>query len=87
MVEFEGEVRKWGNSLAVILPRDKFKGIKIKLGKKLRFITMEGGVDLKKEFGSLKHILKKSTQEIKDELRKEEFEIEERKWKRHLLKE
>lgn len=79
MVEFEGEVKKWGNSLAVILPRNKFKGRRIMVGKKLRFITMDKGINLRKEFGSLKHILKKSAQEIKDELREEEFEIEERK--------
>lgn len=86
MVEFEGEVRKWGNSLAVILPRDKFKGKRIRVGKKLRFITMDKGVDLRKEFGSLKHIFKKSTQEIKDELRKEEFEIEKRKYGKVFLR-
>ena len=63
MVEFEGEVRKWGNSFAVILPKDKFRG-KIKIGKKLRFITMEKGLDLRKEFGSLKHILKKPTKKL-----------------------
>ena len=80
MVEFEGEVRKWGNSFAVILPRDKFRGNRLKVGKKLRFITMDKGVDLKKEFGSLKHILKRSTQDIKNELRKEEFEAEKRKY-------
>ncbi|HLC55876.1 MAG TPA: hypothetical protein VJJ23_01435 [Candidatus Nanoarchaeia archaeon] len=38
-------------------------------------------VNLKKDFGSLKHILKKSTQEIKNELRREEFNIELRKEK------
>mgnify|MGYP001572945148 CR=1 FL=1 len=79
MVEFESEVKKWGNSWAIVLPKNKFKGTRIRIGKRLRFITMNKNLDLKKEFGSLKHILKKSSQEVKDELRKEEFEIEKRK--------
>lgn len=66
MVEFEAQIKKWGNSLAVILPKDRFKG-KFKVGKKIRLISIED-VNLSKEFGSLKNILKKPTEQIMKEI-------------------
>ncbi len=80
MIELETKVKQWGNSLAIILPRDKIKEMNVRAGKSLRIIIPGKSVDLRKEFGSLKHILKKSAQEIKNSLRKEDFEAEERKW-------
>ena len=64
MIEIETEVRKWGNSMAIILPKERVKGIKIKPGKKIRIIIPRDSVDLRKEFGSLKNILKKPTKEL-----------------------
>jgi len=68
MIEIKVEVRKWGNSLAVVLPKDKIKGTNIKEGKKLTIMIPNGNVDLRKKFGSLKHILKKPTEEIMREI-------------------
>ncbi len=78
MITIETEVRKWGNSMAIILPKDKAKEAHIKSGKKITILIPDGVINLRKDFGSLKHLLKKPTQEIKNELRKEEFEIEQR---------
>ncbi len=64
MIEIETEVKKWGNSLAIVLPRNKIKGVKIKPGKKLTILIPKESVNLNKEFGSLKKVLKKSTKEI-----------------------
>lgn len=80
MIELETRVKQWGNSLAIILPTNKIKGMNIRAGKSLRIMIPGKSINLRKEFGSLKHILKKSAQEIKDSLRKEEIEVEEKKW-------
>lgn len=64
MIEIKTEVRKWGNSLAVVLPKNKVKNINIKAGKKLTIMIPEGTVDLRKEFGSLSRELKKPTKEL-----------------------
>lgn len=68
MIEIETEVRKWGNSLAVVLPKDKIKGTNIKEGKKLTIMIPDGNVDLRKKFGSLKNILKRPTEELMREV-------------------
>ena len=78
MIELETKVKKWGNSLAIVLPRDEARKANIRVGKRIRIMIPRGSVDLRKEFGSLKNLLKKPTQKIKDELRNEEFVIENR---------
>ena len=68
MIEIKAEVRKWGNSLAVVLPKDMIKGTNIKKGKKITLMIPDGKVDLRKEFGSLKNVLKRPTDETMKEI-------------------
>ncbi len=68
MIEIKSQVKKWGNSLAIVLPKEKIKGTNIKLGKNLTVMINEENIDLKKEFGSLKNILKKPTKKIMAEI-------------------
>ncbi len=62
MIEIIAEVKKWGNSLAVVLPKENFK--EVRPGKRIVLLIPEGSVDLRKEFGSLKNVLKKPTEEL-----------------------
>lgn len=68
MIEIKTQVRKWGNSIAVVLPKEKIKRTNIKPGKKLTIMISDDNINLRKEFGSLKHFLKKSTKEIMSEI-------------------
>ncbi len=63
----ELRVRKIGNSLGVIFPKDLVKEKRLRENEKI-FISVAKKGDLSKIFGSLK--FKESAQEIKDELRK-----------------
>jgi antitoxin component of MazEF toxin-antitoxin module len=62
----ELEVKKWGNSMAVILPKELVNQKHIKEHEKI-FIDVVKKVDLTKVFGTLK--LSKSGQELKDMVR------------------
>ncbi len=64
MIQIRSEVKKWGNSLAVVLPKDQIRDTTIKPGKKVMVMIGEETIDLKKEFGSLKNLLKRSTKEL-----------------------
>jgi antitoxin component of MazEF toxin-antitoxin module len=68
MAEGNAILRKWGNSIAVILPPDIVKSENIRVGDRVR-ITINEGYDLSRFFGMLK--TKKTAQELKDESRKE----------------
>lgn len=83
-MEIEATTRKWGNSIGIILPKDFVKRKNLKENAKIRIdITTDEDLNgLNEIFGMLKGKLKKSGQKIKDELRKEEFETEKRKWKK-----
>lgn len=61
------EVKKWGNSLGIILPMKKMDNLNIKPGDKIS-IEISKKVDFSNLFGTLK--FDKSTQELKDEIRK-----------------
>lgn len=78
-MEIEAITRKWGNSLGIRLPRDFVKRKNIKENEKIRIDVMIGS-DLSEVFGILKD-WKINSQKIKDDLRKEEFLSEKRKWR------
>ena len=72
MVMIETQIKKWGNSYGMILPKDIFRSEKLKVNQKIEIILVKDAKKILKEtFGIGKGILKKSGQEIKDELRKE----------------
>lgn len=76
----EVRVRKWGNSMGIILPKEIVEREKLEENKKI-MINIIKKADLSDIFGMIKN-RKISAQKMKDLSRKEEFEAEKRKWKR-----
>ena len=66
MTEIDVIARKWGDSLAIILPRDVVKKESIHLNDRIR-VSVKKGVDISRIFGCWK--TKKTAQELKDESR------------------
>ncbi|MBI2043161.1 AbrB/MazE/SpoVT family DNA-binding domain-containing protein [Candidatus Pacearchaeota archaeon] len=73
--------KQWGNSLGIILPKEMVRRESITKETEIT-VEIEKGNPIKEIFGSLKG-WKINAQKFKDELRKEEFQLEKRKWK-HL---
>ncbi len=69
MLEFETKIRKWGNSLGIILPKNKLGKEKVRENEVLHIIMFRKNPKIKKTFGMLRGW--KSGQEIKDISRKE----------------
>ncbi|MBS3150935.1 AbrB/MazE/SpoVT family DNA-binding domain-containing protein [Candidatus Woesearchaeota archaeon] len=68
MLEVELKIRKWGNSFGVVLPNEIVKKNKLKEGSTIEiFIPEPKKVDFEKIFGTAH--FKKSTQQLKDEMR------------------
>ncbi len=67
MTETIAIARKWGNSIGVTIPEDAVKKEKIKPNDTL-IISIRKAKPISELFGTLK--TKKSTQQIKDEIRK-----------------
>ncbi len=72
MTEMEGKVKKWGNSFGLLIPNEIVKRERLRDGQKVNFIILKKYDVLKKTFGTLK--LKKSSQKIKDDLRRELYD-------------
>lgn len=72
MPEVESRIRKWGNSFGVVIPNEVMKKEKLKEGQKVGILILKKADVLKRTFGTLK--LKKSAQEIKDEIRAELYD-------------
>lgn len=71
MTEAIAEVRKWGNSLGIIIPKETVEKEHIREKEKIRFIIVRDGDVLSKTFGMVKGKWNKSAQQIKDQARKE----------------
>ena len=72
MAIIEAKVKRWGNSLGIIIPSEAIENRKIKENQNISFIILEDSRKVLEEtFGSLKGKLKKSAQEIKNELRRD----------------
>ena len=72
MTNIEVKVKKWGNSLGIILPSYTIESNKIKENDRINIIVIpDSKKALNETFGLLKGKLKKSGQQIKDELRRE----------------
>ena len=73
-------VKKWGNSMGVILPKELVKEKNLKENEKIS-IELVREIDLSDIFGSLKGKFKMTSQQLKDEIRRVEKSSEKRKWK------
>ena len=72
MTVIETRLKKWGNSLGIIIPSETVASRKLKEDDKISVIIMnDSSKAIKESFGSLKGKLTKSSQQIKDELRKD----------------
>jgi len=71
MIECESTLRKWGNSFGIVIPKDVAESEHLKEKEKIKFLILRDNKVLKETFGMMKGKWKKSTQNIKDQLRKE----------------
>jgi len=70
-MEIEATTKKWGNSLGVILPKDLVKKEHIKENQKIHILILSNDNTVKKTFGLLKGKFKKSTQKLKEEMKRD----------------
>ena len=74
MGAIESKVKRWGNSLGLIIPSDAVETEKIKENQTIRFIILKDSSKVFKDtFGMLGRKLKKTGQQLKDELRREPY--------------
>ncbi|MFA4855663.1 MAG: AbrB/MazE/SpoVT family DNA-binding domain-containing protein [archaeon] len=69
LVEITSQVRQWGRSVGIVIPKDAAEKANIKTGDKVRLLIMGKNNPLKETFGILK--LKRPTEEILGEIDKE----------------
>ena len=71
MAIIETKVKRWGNSLGIIIPSEAVEIRNIKENDNIKILIVKDSKKvLKKTFGLLKGKLTKPTQQIKDELRR-----------------
>ena len=70
MLKFETKVKKWGNSLGVIIPKEELKGESLKENDELFIIAMKRDNAIRESFGILKD-WKMTGQKAKDLARRE----------------
>lgn len=66
----ESQVREWGSSLGIVIPRKIVEENKLKAGDKVDVLLLKKNSVLRESFGQLRH-WKKSTAQIMKELDKE----------------
>jgi len=72
MEVIETRAKDWGNSLGIVIPKEIAKREHLKNGKKVKLLLISDTSNVLKEtFGSLKNRFKKSSQQMKDEIRAE----------------
>ncbi len=74
MQAIRAKTRRWGNSIGVIIPRNIAEKEHIKENQAIDILIVKRTNALKETFGMLGNRLKKSSQEIKDELRSELYD-------------
>ncbi|MBI4044742.1 MAG: hypothetical protein HY392_03465 [Candidatus Diapherotrites archaeon] len=72
MIEVEGELKKWGNSVGVVLPKKTLEKEHLRAGQKVRLLISKKENALKKSFGIAK--FSRSTKEILGEVDKEAWD-------------
>lgn len=74
MIELETKIRKWGNSMGVVIPLHKIAENQIKEGENVKImITKKKGNILREMFGKMK--FKKSTEQMMKEMDKALYDI------------
>lgn len=76
MTVIEAKIKRWGNSLGIIIPSEAVAARKLKENDEVTILVFEDSKKaLKESFGSLRGKLTKSGQQIKDELRRDLYKI------------
>jgi len=69
------ETKKWGNSIGIVLPKEVLEGENIKgENEKLFVLIRKRSHTAEETFGMLRGKIKKPTQQLKDEMRKELYD-------------
>ena len=72
MPVIETKVKRWGNSLGIVIPSEVVDKKNIRENDNIKILIMSDSKEVfKKTFGLLKGKLTKKTQQIKDELRRD----------------
>lgn len=75
MKTIETIAKRWGNSIGIIIPKEIIDKENIKENGKVQFLIIkENNKILRETFGLAKNKIKKSTQQIKNELREELYD-------------
>ncbi|MBU2639516.1 MAG: AbrB/MazE/SpoVT family DNA-binding domain-containing protein [Nanoarchaeota archaeon] len=67
MIEINTKIKKWGNSLATVIPKDIAEKANLKVGRNIKLLIPLKKANLEKRFGRLKN-WKKSTEQIMREI-------------------
>lgn len=71
MIELKTKLRKWGNSLGVVVPFSKISKEDVEEGQEVTIFISKQKPDVKRIFGKLRK-WKIDSQKVKDKLREEE---------------
>lgn len=74
MIKCQVTLRKWGNSLGFTLPKNVVEKEHLKVDETVKILVIRKNDAIRNTFGIIKGSLKKSTQEIKNELRRELYD-------------
>lgn len=66
MIELKTKLRKWGNSLGIVVPHGRAESERMREGEEITVLLIKSGNVLKETFGTFK--FKKSTQKMMDEI-------------------
>ena len=69
MLELEGQLKRWGNSYAFWVSKDRVRKSKMKINQKFKLLVIPERNILKETFGTLK--FKKPTEQMMKEIDKE----------------
>lgn len=71
MISCDAKIRRWGNSLGITLPKELIRDNDLKESETIQVIIAKKLPKAKEFFGLAKGKFKKSSQQMKDELRAE----------------
>lgn len=72
MIEIQSQVREWGRSIGVVIPKDAVVSEHLKAGDTVELLLLKKTNALKETFGTLK--FKKTTDEILKEIKGESWD-------------
>lgn len=68
----EAHVKRWGNSMGIVIPSETVEREHLSENKRIRLLIIKDSKKtLKETFGIMKSKIKKSSQQVKNELREE----------------